>query len=293
MKTKFPYEGKIDFQKYWDTCMAQEDAVRSIPTEEELKEQAIKAIVKDHLVLTTIGADEVAETGDSITMATVSNIPKFNKPNVKVSLGRGLYNKELEDMVLGKKIGDQFGLTIQEEPVSVTILDIQRKTAPQPTDEMAAALGMKDDHDQLLATVEDYIKYYVENKALSNIATINYYVMSPILEAYPVPDCEQSDIDRLRELEEVVIAKAVMERDGIDVYKEVPKEWKDHGIETYEQWLQERSPWYPMKIQQCLIYQNILGLPDEGKYDPLDHYEVLSELQMLMFDVIKNKLRGE
>ncbi len=293
MKTKFPYEGKIDFQKYWDAYMAQEDAIRSVPTEAELKEQAIKAIVKDHLVLTTIGADEVAETGDSITMATVSNIPKFNKPSVKVSLGRGLYNKELEDMVLGKKIGDQFSLIIQEEPVSVTILDIKRKTAPEPTDEMAAALGMKDDHDNLLATVDDYIRYYVENQTISQLATINYYVMNPIIEDYPVPDCEQSDIDRLRELEAVIIAKAVMERDGIDVYKEVPKEWKDHGIESFAEWLKQRDVWYPMKIQQCLIYQNILGLPDEGKTDPLDHYEVLSELQMRMFDMIKNKLRGE
>ena len=47
-----------------------------------------------------------------------------------------------------------------------------------------------------------------------------------------------------------------------------------------------------MKIQQCLVYLNILGLPCQGKTDPLDHYEVLSELQMKMFDTIKEKLEG-
>ena len=51
-----------------------------------------------------------------------------------------------------------------------------------------------------------------------------------------------------------------------------------------------RRDWYKIKIAQCLIYLNILGLPAEGKTDPLDHYEVLSELQEKMFERIREEL---
>lgn len=293
MKTKFPYEGKIDFPKYWDAYMLREDAVRSLPAEAELVELARKAIVKEHLVLLPISEDETAEVGDTVTMVTVSEIPKFNKPRVTASLGRGLYNKDLETMAVGKKVGDSFKLTIQEKEVSVTILEIKRKSAPEPTDEMVVAMGAKNSQDELITTVDGYIKFIIEQKIDSQVATVNYYIMEAILADYPVAEFDESDIQCLGELEKEFFIRMFMEKDGFDLSKDVPKSWKeDMGINTVDEFIEKRHEWYQMKIHQCLVYQNLLGVPDAGKTDPLDHYEVLSELMQMMFDKIKAKLGG-
>lgn len=293
MKTKFPYEGKIDYQKYWDTYMQREDAVRSLPSEAELIELARKAIVKEHLVLQPVPAEEAAQIGDTVTMATVSELPKFNKPKVTASLGRGLYHKELETMAVGKKAGDSFSLTIQEKAVDVTILEIKRKLAPEPTDEMVVAMGAKDYQDQLITTVDGYIRFILTQKIDMEVAQVNYYIMEAILQDYPVTDYAESDIQTLGELEKECFIRMFLEKEGVDLRETVPQSWtEDMGVHTIDEFIAMRYEWYKMKIHQCLVYQNILGLPDEGKTDPLDHYEVLSELSELAMNMIKAKLGG-
>ena len=293
MKTQFPYQGKIDFNSYFNKYMEGENAIRTLPSQAESAELARKAIVKDHLVLLPIPAGETAEPGDTVTMATVSDIPKFNKPRVTASLGRGLYNRDLEEMAVGKKVGDSFALTIQGKDVSVTILEIRRKAAPEPTDEMVAALGAKDNGDKLITTVEDYVKFIVEEKMMTTLAEINYYVVGAIIDAYPMTDYDESDIRALGELEKAFFIKLFLEREGIDLREDIPQSWKeDMHINTLDEFITSRYEWYKMKIQQCLIFQNILGIPCQGKNDPLDHYEVLSELQLKMFDYIKEKMGG-
>lgn len=293
MKTKFPYEGKIDFQKYWDAYMQREDAVKSLPAEAELIELAKKAIVKEHLVLLPIPEGEAAQIGDTVTMSTVSELPKFNKPKVTASLGRGLYNKDLETMAIGKKVGDSFSLIIQEKEVHVTILEIKRKSAPEPTDEMVVAMGAKDFQDQLITTVDDYIKFILTQKIDMELATINYYIMEAILADYPVTEYDESDIKALGQLEKDLFIRMFLEKEGIDLRKTVPQSWKDDmGVNSIDEFIEKRYDWYKMKIHQCLVYQNILGVPDEGKTDPLDHYEVLSELSDMAYKMIKAKLGG-
>lgn len=293
MKTTFPYESKIDYQKYWDAYMLREDAVRSLPKEEEIIDLAKKAIVKEHLVLQSVGAEEAAQTGDTVTMATSSAIPKFNKPKVTASLGRGLYNKDLENMAVGKQVGETFTVNIQDQPVQVTILEIKRKFTPEPTDEMVVAMGAKDFQDQLITTVEDYIKFIIAQKIDMELANVNYYIMEAILADYPMTDYAESDIQALGELEKETFIRLFLEKEGVDLRKEVPKSWQeDMNVHSIDEFIAMRYEWYKMKIQQCLIYQNILDLPDEGQTDPLDHYEVLTELQMKMFDYIKAKLGG-
>lgn len=289
MRTKFPY-GKIDFQKYWDIYMQREDAITSLPSEVELEELAIKAIGKEHIALVPLPEDEAAREGDTATLSTVSSLPKFNKPKVTVSLGRGLYNKELETMAVGKKVGDSFTLTIQGETVAVTILALQRKSAPAPTDEMVVAMGAKDGRNQPITTVEGYIRFIKEQNIEMKLANINYYIMEEILKDFPITKYDEEDIRVLGELEKDVFIKMFLETEGIDLRKEVPQSWKDEGMHTLEDFIARRCEWYKMKIQQCLVYQNLLNLPDEGATDPLDHYEVLSELTLKMWDKIKEKL---
>lgn len=291
LKTKFPYE-KVDFEKYYDAYMKREDAIKHVPSEKEIEELAFKGLVKDHLVLQQLPEGESAQIGDTLTFRSESELKKFNKEKVTVSIGRGLYNKELEQMAVDKKVGDCYELTIQDKPVKVTILEIKRKQAPkEATDEMVVELQMKDDQQKPITTVARYIEYMKESKRMECLAAINYYVMEDLLKDYPVPDCDPDDIERLAELEKVFFAKVFKEMDGIDVYaltkEEAQEKWQ---CDSFDDFIKLRYEWYKMKIQQCLIYRNILGLENDPKFDYTDHYEVLSELSDRMFQMYEKRL---
>lgn len=200
MKTKFPYD-KIDYDKYFQRYMERKDAIHFLPSSEELKELARKAIVKDHLVLQLLPAGAKAETGDTLTLKTESELPKFNKERVSVSIGRGLYDKGLEEALTGRQVGDCVSVLVKEKEVTATVLEIKRKTAPEPTDEMVRELQAKDYQNHLLTTVKEYEDFVAADKVTSILAEINYYCMTPLLEDYPMTGFEESDIEALGKLE--------------------------------------------------------------------------------------------
>ena len=100
MYTKFPYEGAIDFGKYLDEYLKRENAIHAVPTDAELKELARKSIVREQLELRALPAQEPAMAGDTAVLKVIGTTPKFNKERVTVTLGRGLYNKDLENALM-------------------------------------------------------------------------------------------------------------------------------------------------------------------------------------------------
>lgn len=292
MNTRLPYQGKIDLEAYLDSYWQQEDAIRALPTEEELKEIARKGIVKNQLVLCEVAEGDVCRKGDTVTLRTVSEMPKFNKEKVTVSIGRGLYDRILEAAVEGLKVGESCEVTIKDKQVAVTVLGIRRKYAPEPTNEMVAALEQKDQNGKLIQTVAEYEAYVEQQKTMEAVSTINYYVMEKLMKDYPVTEYDEDDIRILGDLEAEAFIRIFQEQEGIDLKEQVPKSWEeDMGIHSLEEFIAVRHDWYQIKIHQCLLFLNILDLPCEGKTDPLDHYEVLSELSELMFKKIETILR--
>ena len=291
MKTKFPYSGRIDYAAYLDDYLKRPDAIQGIPAEAELLELARKAIVREQLVLVPLPEGTPAAQGDTAVLQTVSALPKYNKERVTVSLGRGLYNKELELALIGRQVGEQLRLTVQDCPVEVRLLELKRKQAPEPTDEMVAALEQKDLQGNPLLTVAAYRDYIRKTKTEEALANINYYTMEKILADYPISDYDEEDIRILGELEAEKFKALFLEKEGIDLTKQVPRDWEeDMNVHSLAEFIAMRRDWYKMKLQQCLIYLNILELPCQGQTDPLDHYEVLSELQLKMFEMIRKEL---
>jgi hypothetical protein len=291
MKTKFPYDGKIDFGKYLDEYLKREDAVRRIPTEEELRDLARKSIVKEQVTLVPLAGDVPAQEGDTAVLRTESELPRFNKERVTVSLGRGLYSRELETALIGKKLGNTVELVIQDHPVRASILELKRRQIPEPTDEMVLQIHVKDAKGNELRTVADYEAYIRDTKTMEALAAINFHVVERILADYPISDYDEEDIRVLGELEAESFIRMFREQDGTDLTKEVPRGWEEEmNIHSLAEFISKRRDWYQVKIQQCLVFLNILGLPCEGKTDPLDHYEVLTELQEQIFDLIRREL---
>lgn len=290
MKTVFPYE-RIDYDKYLDAYLEREDAYRSIPSDAELKELARKSIIREQLVLLPLPEGTKAEVGDTAVLKTESTLNKFNKERVTVTLGRGLYSKELELLLIGKAVGKAVETEIGGETVKATVLELKRKQEPEPTDEMVKSLEQKDMQGNPITTVEEYYRYIQAAKVDEVLANINYFTMERIMQDHPIEQYDEDDIRILGELEKETFIRLFREQEGIDLTKEVPKGWEeDMNVHSIDDFIAIRRDWYKIKIQQCLIYLNILGLEAKGQNDPCDHYEVLSELQLKMFDRIRKEL---
>lgn len=288
MQTVFPYQEQIDFDAYLDAYLRREDAVRRIPGEAELKELARKGVVKDRMVLVPLPEDAPAERGDTLTLRTVSELPKFNKERVTVTIGRGLYDKGLEEALTGKKAGESVRVTVKEKPVAAEILEIKRKSAPEPTDEMVEAMGEKDYKGNAIRTYAEYEKFICEGKTYEALGHISYYLMEAVMKDYPVTDYSEEDIKALGDLEREFFHRMTLETEGVDLYKLSREEMQEKmHCDSLDHFVSMRYDWYKTKIHQCLILLNMLDLPCEGKTDPLDHYEVLAELTDMMYDKIK------
>lgn len=293
MKTPFPYREQIDFDAYLDAYLRREDAVRRIPGEAELRELARKGVVKDRLELLPLPAEAPAEAGDTLTLRTASELPRFNRERVTVTIGRGLYDKGLEEALAGKRAGESVRVTVREKPVTAEILEIKRKSAPEPTDEMVEAMGEKDYHGNIIRTYAEYETFICQGKTYEALGHISYYLMEAVMRDYPVTEYCEEDIRALGDLEREMFHKLYLEEKGIDLYSLSKEEAREMWhCDSFDEFIAMRRDWYRTKIHQCLLLLNLLGLPCEGGTDPLDHYEVLSELNEKLYDKIKAGLAG-
>ena len=111
--------------------------------------------------------------GDVIAVSLESNIPGYNK-NAQISVGRGIYNKEFENDLIGMKKGDSKDICMRGTPVTTKIISVKRRMIPAVTDEMVKKENVKG-----VCTVEEYKKYIyddtlikLKNRKMSEILDI-------------------------------------------------------------------------------------------------------------------------
>lgn len=83
----------------------------------------IRHIVKNYKKV--LKADEISD-GDVVTLKTESSHPKFNKNILPINVGRGLFDTEFENVVMGMKQDEIKTVTVKDIKVKVTVLDIRR-----------------------------------------------------------------------------------------------------------------------------------------------------------------------
>ncbi|MCH5317501.1 MAG: hypothetical protein J1E05_05945 [Eubacterium sp.] len=111
---------------------------------------------------------ETVENGDVTVLSLESEIDKFNKPTVFVTVGGGLFNAEFEEKMIGHSVGETFEITVDGKAVKVTVKQASRTVFPEPTDEMAAKYAAEHDEFSGITTVEEYrnriVKDYIEEQ---------------------------------------------------------------------------------------------------------------------------------
>lgn len=88
---------------------------------------------------------------DTVELTLKSKSKKFNRSGLRLNAGMGLYNKELEKTLIGRRVGETYTVLLKNGEVTVTIESCHRTVIPELTDELVCSqksLGAK--------TVEEY-----------------------------------------------------------------------------------------------------------------------------------------
>lgn len=111
----------------------------------DLREFAVKLdvddkVVKDQLVKyitrfsKTVECESI-EKRDLVDLSCKSELPRYNKENIKIRVGIGLMGKEFEGQLIGVKKGETRTVTVSEKPVEVSIRKIERDILPKVDDD--------------------------------------------------------------------------------------------------------------------------------------------------------------
>lgn len=110
----------------------------------------------------------VLEKGDVAVLSLESELAKFNRPSVFITVGGGLFDKEFEETLIGRSVNETFETEKDGKAVKVTVKQAMRTVFPEPTDEMAKAYAESHDGFEGIKTVGDYCEKvktdYIEDK---------------------------------------------------------------------------------------------------------------------------------
>ena len=144
-------KGEFDFKK-----ISVDEFIPEYTVDEALLTKDIERILKAQG--TKIEASDVIE-GDMVTISCESEIPKYSKNGIVVPVGKGMFSKELEEQLIGKRVGQAFLASVEGKEVSVNIEKSIRTIPAELADEVVAGFGMEG-----IASVNDLKRYCIDKQ---------------------------------------------------------------------------------------------------------------------------------
>ncbi|MCR4673670.1 MAG: hypothetical protein K5675_01570 [Lachnospiraceae bacterium] len=143
---------------------------------------------------------ETIAKGDIVTLCVKSNIERFNKKMVPVTVGNNLYSKELESQLPGMKKEEEKELVVDGETVVTKVLSITRYVFPEPTDE----------------NIRAYVKDIDEMKHITSIKELEAYLDEKSMEAQKI----DARFDAIDEVIEYVLTHSDFDFDEDEIEEE-------------------------------------------------------------------------
>lgn len=282
---KTPFNKKVD--KNFVSDWLDKVDLSLIPDEKEIEETLKKRLLKSYITLKTLSQGEPVCKEDIVTISLASTLPKFNKSKVLVTVGTGLFNKEIEDSLIGKHCGESYEITTQGIQVKVALLEIKRKEVPPITDAMVVQLGIEGVdtiekyREKLTAELMDYTFYPLASKLIESL-----------LDVVKIEKLDEGDLVKLGELEKEFFITFFKEQKGLNINEMTPEDFKENlgGYDSMEKFIEIRHEWYIMKLTQVIIMLDVLGISPEGEYDPILHYDVHSKLYKKIAEYVKEQI---
>ena len=144
-----------NFCNYMDLPL--EDMTVNISEEELLSEiqNEMESVRLSHRKLRSV---KFVERGDTVCLSLTGTEGKYNKKSLKLNVGMGLFDKELEEILIGHEVGDIFETAISKGKVGVEILSCERAVLPEMDDEFVRSLDIE--NVSTVSSYEDYLKSY-------------------------------------------------------------------------------------------------------------------------------------
>lgn len=122
-------------------------------------------------------AAEMVEKGDVVVCRMRSELAKYNRDPVRITVGLGLFDRELEQRLYGLNVGVRLSIERQGKLAEVELQEILRKRVPDLQDDFVLELGIPE-----VDSVEGYRRWLAEEQKKEALREDKYYVMQHIFE---------------------------------------------------------------------------------------------------------------
>ncbi|MCH5324884.1 MAG: hypothetical protein J1E39_06670 [Eubacterium sp.] len=142
---------------------------------EEYIEKQLKRITRANKTTEDV---TVLEKGDVAVIGLESSLERYNRPQLTLAVGSGLFDKELEAQLVGKNVGETFTVTVKETAVKVNVISGKRTVFPAPTDEAVKKYAETAEDLEGIETVaqfREHVKqqYFDEQQQKTVFGTLN------------------------------------------------------------------------------------------------------------------------
>ena len=212
---------------------------------------------------------DIIEKGDIVIIDIEGGLPKYNRKKLGINVGRNLYNKEIEEALVGKAAGMEFDAEADGVNVHVCVKDVTRRVAPKLTEEVVAGL-MKDtdkEHPEI-STVEQYLDWMREEaaKSLGDEIWVKYTddLMTEIIDKSEW-SCDEEEIEGCYKAYVADMRKELAEeKPGVTLENMTADDYHmfDESISNYEEFEVWLHKMIKQEIQLHLIYCGLKGIED-------------------------------
>ncbi|OBA06121.1 hypothetical protein A9P44_04195 [Paenibacillus polymyxa] len=195
-------------------------------------EEELQRIQKKHRQLVEVND---VQNGDSVTLNLTSGEKKYNRENLTISIGLGLFSKELEEQLIGRRSQDTADLNVQGHEVHVQIVRIVRSIVPPWTDAMAA-----EEQIDGVSTFEE-LKAYIKEQIRVNVTSSNlYYIINSVnrqLAEKGKYNLIQEDLDLLTHME-LERVRLITQSEGLVLEEMTEEQFQGRiPVKSYEEFM--------------------------------------------------------
>lgn len=212
----------------------------------------------------------VVENGDVVMLSLGSELDKFNRPMIPLTVGANLFDAEFEGQLAGHSVGEPFTVSVQEKSVTVTVKKASRTVFPEPTDEMAAEYAKTHEDFKDVKTVEEYRSRVIEKYLEEQKQKAFYNAMDAVLDyvlTHSDWEFDESELNERRENTIQEIKEQLKEENkSLETLTEEELNF-NFGISS----LDEFDEMLTRSMEQSIAQE--LWLTAENKVESLDDFE--------------------
>ncbi|MCS0824640.1 hypothetical protein NX029_11715 [Cytobacillus firmus] len=160
----------------------------------EVKNEIIQALTKiTNKHSEYIIAEDCVRKGDLVTLNLRSTSEKYNKTNLPVVVGAGLFDKTFEEKLVNRVPNEVNSISLNGENIETSITKIERKVTPKLSDELVKNEGISG-----VSTAEDYKEYLFDTIVSERARKLAHEVINKVIDRSEFKIAED-DINRLFE----------------------------------------------------------------------------------------------